>query len=792
MSPQGYLDVDLEIERAGEQYQAELDSPCGQASATFAPPFAALEIENIILRLGQVRRGLRRIDTPEVEAAKSFGARLFNAVFSQSVRDCLIKSLDQASSQGLGLRVRLRLNKAPELAVLPWEYLYYSDLNRFFALSTKTPIVRYLELPERIRPLRIDLPLRVLAVVSSPSDVPPLDVEREWQNIQTALAGPVAAGVVQLERLEPPTLRALQRALRRTPFHCLHFVGHGAFDPQRQDGLLIFEGEQGDAYRVSGQDLGMLLHDFDSLRLVVLNACEGGRAANDDPFGGVAQSLVQQGCPAVVAMQFPISDEAAIRLSQSFYSALGGGTPVDTALAIARQELFAASQSLEWGTPVLYLRAPDGRVFDIGQPAPVPELPRPQPSVPAPEPRAPLLIVPPRWLWVAGTVLVLLALALVAVAVARQMLKGDEPATIFPPTPALSQTPAQTAAALAERPSAQPTSLPALLPTVAPTAESALPVAQPTADPVRFYADWGLRGQPLEAGVVLNSVAVSPDGLVAAAGADGLIRIWRASDRALLRTLGDRNNRVPSVAFSPDGALLASGSADGVVRLWRVADGVALRALGAPFGHSGPVQVVVFSHNGEWLASGSDDTTIRLWRVQDGTFLRTFTGHSASVWGLAFSPDDRLLASGANEARPSGRDTDVLLWNVADATQAGRFSGHSSGVMSVAFSPDSTLLASGSWDTTARIWDVAGFRQLLVLEGHPKGAGWVVFAPDGQTLATAAGDGNARLWQARDGRLLRAFEGHTDWASSVAFAPDGRLLVSASGDGTLRLWGSPE
>ncbi len=781
MPTQGYLDVDLEIERIGERYQAELDSPCGQAHAVFALPFSALEVENIILRLGQVRRGVRRIDTPEVETAKSFGSRLFGAVFSQSVRDCLIKSLDQASSQGQGLRIRLRLNKAPDLAGLPWEYLYFPDLNRFFALSTKTPIVRYLELPERIRPLRLDLPLRVLAVVSSPSDVPPLDVEREWQNIQTALAGPIAAGAVQLERLAQPTLGALGRALRRTPFHCLHFVGHGAFDPQRQDGLLIFESEGGDAQRVSGQDLGMLLHDFDSLRLVVLNACEGGRAASDDPFGGVAQSLVQQGCPAVVAMQFPISDDSAIRLSQAFYGALGGGTPVDTALGIARQELFAASPSLDWGTPVLYLRAPDGRVFDISEPALAAAEPAsPSPSAPQPPERhLPPPARPSRRLWGAVAAVAVLVLSTL---VGRTLLKGGDQPTTMRPTPSLPTAPT-------ERPTLQPTAQPTDLPT-ATTAPAA--TAQPPADAALFYAGWGLRGQPLEAGVVLNSVAVSPDGLIAAAGADGRIRIWRASDRVLLRTLEGHSGRVSSVAFSPDGALLASGGADATVRLWQVAGWEALRTLGTPSGHSGPVQVVTFSHSGELLASGSDDTTVRLWRVQDGTFLRAFEGHSASVWAVAFSPDDRLLASGANEARPSGRDTDVLLWNVGDSAPAGRLGGHSSGVMSVAFSPDGTLLASGAWDTTARIWSVDGLRQLLVLEGHPNGAGWVVFAPDGQTLATAAGDGKVRIWRTRDGRLLRAFEGHTDWATSVAFAPDGRLLVSASGDGTLRLWGPPE
>ena len=100
-----------------------------------------------------------------------------------------------------------------------------------------------------------------------------------------------------------------------------------------------------------------------SLRLVVLNACEGARSARDDPFGGVAQALVRQGIPAVIAMQFEISDPAALVFSQSFYQAIADGLPVDVATLEARRAMFAEGNEIEWATPVLYLRSPDGRVF---------------------------------------------------------------------------------------------------------------------------------------------------------------------------------------------------------------------------------------------------------------------------------------------------------------------------------------------------------------------------------------------------------------------------------------------
>ena len=361
-----YLDFDLLIERAEEGYTARvLNSPAGQASADFSLPFSELELENFLLRVGRTRRGVRRLESPEMEAAKSFGGRLFRAVFDDEVRGCLRSSLDEASRQGAGLRIRLRLAGAPKLADLPWEYLYNPALNRFLVLSVKTPIVRYLDLPERIRPLAVKPPLRVLVMISSPSNYPSLDVDREWAKLKEALGDLEQRGLVTLERLEEATLMTLQRRLRWGEYHIFHFIGHGGFDERAQDGVLLLEDEHGRGRRVSGQDLGVLLHDERTLRLAILNACEGARTSRSDPFAGTAQSLVQQGIPAVIAMQFEITDEAAIAMAHEFYTALADGYPVDAALAEARKAIFAQENDVEWGTPVLYMRSPDGRIFDI-------------------------------------------------------------------------------------------------------------------------------------------------------------------------------------------------------------------------------------------------------------------------------------------------------------------------------------------------------------------------------------------------------------------------------------------
>ena len=347
MAEINYLDFDLLLERAGTGYRARvLRCPAIPAACDFSLPFSDLEIENFLLKIGHTRRNTRRLESRNVELAKDFGRRLFEATFGDEVRSCLRQSLDMASQQDTGLRLRLHLTGAPELADLPWEFLYDPSLNRFFVLSGKTPLVRFLDLPERIRPLAVQPPIRVLAMISTPSGFPPLDAAREWAKLEEAVADLRSQGLVTIERLDQATLAALQHRLRRGEYHIFHFIGHGAFDDRAQDGVLLMEDEASGGRQVSGQELGMLLHDHTSLRLAILNACEGARASRTDPFAGTAQSLVQQGIPAVIAMQFEVADETAILFAHEFYGAVADGYPVDTALAKrARRSLRAATAS---------------------------------------------------------------------------------------------------------------------------------------------------------------------------------------------------------------------------------------------------------------------------------------------------------------------------------------------------------------------------------------------------------------------------------------------------------------
>jgi hypothetical protein len=296
---------------------------------------------------------------------EDFGAQLFQALFCGEVGRVYDLSRQAAAADGKGLRVKLRIN-APELTAIPWEFLYDRRRREFVALSRHTPIVRYLELPLPDPELAVSPPLRILALAASPADLVPLDVEREKARLEDAVGELKRAGKLELTWLEGGTWRDVLEAMQGGPWHIFHFVGHAAWDHPTGQGVLLLPDEYGDASPLSADQLGRLLADHPSLRLALLNACEGARGGQASSFSSMASLLVERGLPAVVAMQVAISDRAAVEFTTSFYRALVVGLPIDAGVSEARKAMsLAVPGSPEWGTPALFMRAPDGVIWNV-------------------------------------------------------------------------------------------------------------------------------------------------------------------------------------------------------------------------------------------------------------------------------------------------------------------------------------------------------------------------------------------------------------------------------------------
>ena len=192
-------------------------------------------------------------------------------------------------------------------------------------------------------------------------------------------------------------------------------------------------------------------------------------------------------------------------------------------------------------------------------------------------------------------------------------------------------------------------------------------------------------------------VAFSPDGKLLASGdTDGVVRIWDVNINIELDTLKGHSSEVTSVTFSPDGKTLATASSIDGVRLWDVNT---TRLLRIPTQRRIAANCIVFSPDGSQLAGGGMDGSIRLWDVNTGTPLTKVWHHPDWIGGIAFSPDGTTLASAGGKT--------IQLYDVDTGQRVYKtFTGHTAGITSVVYTPDGKHIASGSEDGTILLWDL--------------------------------------------------------------------------------------
>lgn len=374
------LSFDLRIEPLGNSergpaYQARVNLGDGKG---VNEPVHRFELGSIERRVADMRRlRLFSANRREVEEnrreVEELGSLLFGCVFAGEVLELYRRFRDAADEHDALLRIRLNLGTTPELAGIPWEYLFDSDQGDFLFTSRLKSLMRS-PLLDASRRRPVELPLRILIMAYSPPGLPAIDAESEVSKIYEALAGLTERQVVEVERLDPPTLTELQQRLRKADYHVFHYVGHGYLDRDSGDGFVFFEPEESGGgvaaaesrlpEGTTGRVLGTLLKDERPLRLVVLNACEGAEPGKDQ-YSGTAQSMVRVGVPAVIGMQSAISDKAAITFAQEFYGSLADGLPVDAAVGEARKAIYSRVSQVEWGIPALFGRVGDGSILGL-------------------------------------------------------------------------------------------------------------------------------------------------------------------------------------------------------------------------------------------------------------------------------------------------------------------------------------------------------------------------------------------------------------------------------------------
>ncbi len=356
-----YHDFDLRIE-PGLNGKIALHSHCdvhGDFDDVTSIDRQALETDEALLTAEQIERA----------AVVSFGTRLNSCIFAAQQGNidhhftrCLGYQDGRVRGTG-GVRVRLFV-EAPDLAVIPWEYIFSKRLQwGFVGISAVTPIVRFLRLPQAIGSLEVKLPVRMLLAIP---DSPGLQTKMEREQILATLE-PLRDTVQVTPLFGEVTRQQLTDTLATERFDLLHFVGHGDFDEDRA--VLVFNRAGGGDELVDHERMASILRNHESMKLVVLNSCRGAQLSASKPFVGMAAELVKLGVPAVIAMQYEIRDDQALCFARVLYRHLFVGADkgrIEIAISHARNALadeFRDSNAV--GLPVLFMHAQEGVLFDL-------------------------------------------------------------------------------------------------------------------------------------------------------------------------------------------------------------------------------------------------------------------------------------------------------------------------------------------------------------------------------------------------------------------------------------------
>ena len=305
----------------------------------------------------------KRIRLPELI---ELGRALASALLPPGVRSMLLRSL-AAVGPDEGLRLRLVLDDPP-LADLPWEYLYLArgaeepGRDNFLVLDPRLSLVRHEAMPAAPASLRATRPLKMVVGLSAPRDTPPLDLEAERNFIAEALAD---VQDIQINFVANLTLERLEAACQGS--HIFHFAGHGGFAAMTgstRGGTILLEDDDSRAHPLPAENLALTLRGA-GVRVAILGACESGRRDGVTAWSGVAAALMRVGLPGAVAMQYQVYDESAIAFARRFYQSLATGLSLDETVAAGRLGVLNAGgpHDVDWGVPVLYMRAHDGVIF---------------------------------------------------------------------------------------------------------------------------------------------------------------------------------------------------------------------------------------------------------------------------------------------------------------------------------------------------------------------------------------------------------------------------------------------
>ncbi|MCY7352564.1 MAG: CHAT domain-containing protein, partial [Cytophagaceae bacterium] len=296
------------------------------------------------------RRGAVVVDSPQV-SEQVLSETLYQTFFSGDIGQVCRDFLDLLQAHKIKDLLLVISTEEERIQNLPWEVVLPKfalsgdpnlPKNNFGIIRSREKTLDSFNLQG---PIAEAAPLKMLFIPALPENLPDrskmLEIEDEQRRIIEAVRKLEATGNKQpklvMEILDCANLEEIVEALRLRSHDIVHISGHGAFVDATKQGILYLEDEEGDELQMEGRELGLALRDFSSIKVVVLNACE---TAVGGSQGSTAEQIAATGLPAVLAMRYSVTDQAARLFTETFYERLAYGDTLTKAMHDARQVLW--------------------------------------------------------------------------------------------------------------------------------------------------------------------------------------------------------------------------------------------------------------------------------------------------------------------------------------------------------------------------------------------------------------------------------------------------------------------
>jgi len=735
----------------------------------------------------------------------TLGQTLYKSVFVPQILLVYYQSNKKLKS-GDGIRIRLVIETS-KLGNIPWEVMH--DGQDFVSLYSEYPIVRGMREAFHVRQTPVSGSIRILYVWSDPSDLPALDLSLPADEIKKLLGKNKR---ISFDVLSHATLISLRKSLLST-YHVICFAGHGT------ENYILLEKETGKEKHeeLSAKELARELEGR-PIQLVFLAACQTAGKPLED-LAGFAQTLaIETQIPAIVAMQYEISDDQANLFTARYLEIIANFRPLDVALAEARKTLLKEHNILrDVFSPVIYLQSKTSNLFQHTR----------------------------NWLTI-GIALLAIITTILAIWLGSQVessyLKAEKANTTAQAEASANATAQvqaneQRSLARSEQLAAQAlTQLDKKLDLGLLLSVEAFKKSHTLQTKRALYLAWQhnpklkqyLQGYTYP----IESVAWSRNDQLATASNDndddGLskhtIVIWDLQSGKPAQILYPANSTT-SLAWSADGHL-ASGSSDSTITIWDLSTGKPAQIL---HGHTGKIIGLEWSDDGQ-LASTATDDTIFIWNSQSGKpthilfvldvmqeYLNKSFESFAHVGEIAWSKDGQF----ASVITGSSPDL-IVIWDLQTGKPAQILpnvfwygQGDTRDMLSydaagdIAWSSDGRLasvIKDGFTDSIV-IWDLQNNEPAQIL---PNALWDIQHSETSQILRvttpidaiTWSNDGvlasisnyqsglayyTVAIWDLQSGQPAQILQEHTDRIASIAWSDKG-LLASGSLDKTVIVW----